>query len=369
MAYTPTVWNTGDLITADLLNKLEAGVQNEQVGPQGPQGEQGIQGETGTSGKEGVTFIPSVSEEGIISWTNDGGKENPDPANIKGNKGDDGFSPEITESTDNDETTYKLDITTSTGSFTTPNLKGVDGQGGGSVIVISQNAGAHNGYYRGKYLGDHVTEEQYAAIAAGTFGDLYIGDYWTIGGVNYRIAAFDYYLHCGDIETTLHHVTIVPDSTLYDTKMNSTNTTQGGYIGSAMYKTGLSQAKNIIKSAFSGHVLKHRNYLVNAVTSGFQSAGAWVDSEVELMNEQMVYGGAIFMPMNNGTRICASYRIEKSQLPLFSLDPSRITYRQKGWWLQDVVSSNNFASVREYGNALSTEASENRGVRPAFSIS
>ena len=30
MAYEPTTWNTGDVITADKLNKLEQGVQNEQ---------------------------------------------------------------------------------------------------------------------------------------------------------------------------------------------------------------------------------------------------------------------------------------------------------------------------------------------------
>lgn len=38
MAYEPTTWRDGDLITADKLNKLEQGVQNEQVGPQGPAG-------------------------------------------------------------------------------------------------------------------------------------------------------------------------------------------------------------------------------------------------------------------------------------------------------------------------------------------
>ena len=36
MAYTPTVWKNGDVITAELLNHLETGVQNEQVGPEGP---------------------------------------------------------------------------------------------------------------------------------------------------------------------------------------------------------------------------------------------------------------------------------------------------------------------------------------------
>ena len=34
MAYTPTVWKNGDVITAELLNHLETGVQNEQVGPE-----------------------------------------------------------------------------------------------------------------------------------------------------------------------------------------------------------------------------------------------------------------------------------------------------------------------------------------------
>ena len=36
MAYTPTVWANGDVITADKLNKLENGVANEQVGQQAP---------------------------------------------------------------------------------------------------------------------------------------------------------------------------------------------------------------------------------------------------------------------------------------------------------------------------------------------
>ena len=38
MAYTPTTWSDGDVITADKLNKLEQGVKNEQVGPAGPAG-------------------------------------------------------------------------------------------------------------------------------------------------------------------------------------------------------------------------------------------------------------------------------------------------------------------------------------------
>lgn len=244
--------------------------------------------------------------------------------------------------------------------------------------LLFNNAGAHNAIYRGKNLGTSVTAAQYAAISAGTFVDMYIGDYWVINGVNWRIAAFDYYLNCGDTSCTKHHVVIVPDSCLYNAQMHNTssgqyeagaaNTTVGGYVGSDMYTINLEQAKNTIKAAFSGHVLKHRVYLVNAVTDGIPSAGAWCDSEVELMNEQMVYGGAIFMPIANGSTVFTNYRVEKSQLPLFALEPSRICNRAT-WWLRDVVSASRFAYVGGAGDAGCGNASYSLGVRPAFAIS
>lgn len=244
--------------------------------------------------------------------------------------------------------------------------------------LLFNNAGAHNAIYRGKNLGTSVTAAQYAAISAGTFEDMYIGDYWVINGVNWRIAAFDYYLNCGDTSCTKHHVVIVPDSCLYNAQMHNTssgqyeagaaNTTAGGYVGSDMYTTNLEQAKTTIKAAFSGHVLKHRVYLVNAVTDGRPSAGAWCDSEVELMNEQMVYGGSIFMPIGNGSTVFTNYRVEKSQLPLFAHEPSRICNRAT-WWLRDVVSASVFALVGNNGNASCGSASYSYGVRPAFAIS
>lgn len=55
MAYTPTEWKDGDIITAERLNKLEAGVQNEQVGPQGPKGDTGETGPQGPKGDTGET--------------------------------------------------------------------------------------------------------------------------------------------------------------------------------------------------------------------------------------------------------------------------------------------------------------------------
>lgn len=263
-------------------------------------------------------------------------------------------------------------------TFANFRAKAVEGTEAKIAPLLFNNAGAHNAIYRGKSLGSTVTTAQYAAIKAGTFDDLYIGDYWTIGGVNYRIAAFDYYLNSGDTSCTTHHVVIVPDTCLYNAQMHNTssggyeggaaNTTTGGYVGSDMYKSNLEQAKTTIKSAFSGHVLKHRIYLTNAVANGRASGGAWCDSEVDLMCEQMVYGSGIFSPVSDGSNVPANYRVEKSQLPLFQHEPSRICNRAT-WWLRDVITASAFADVNYAGYAYYYDASRSVGVRPAFCIS
>lgn len=263
-------------------------------------------------------------------------------------------------------------------TFANFRAKAVEGTEAKIAPLLFNNAGAHNAIYRGKSLGSTVTTAQYAAIKAGTFDNLYIGDYWTIGGVNYRIAAFDYYLNSGDTSCTTHHVVIVPDTCLYNAQMHNTssggyeggaaNTTVGGYVGSDMYKSNLERAKTTIKSAFSGHVLKHRIYLTNAVANGRASGSAWCDSEVDLMCEQMVYGNGIFSPVSDGSNVPANYRVEKSQLPLFQHEPSRICNRAT-WWLRDVITASNFASVCGDGRANYNNASYSIGVRPAFCIS
>ena len=234
--------------------------------------------------------------------------------------------------------------------------------------VTASGAGAHNSVYRGANLGTSVTSAQWAAIQAGTFDDMYIGDYWVIGGVTYRIAAFDYYLRAGDTDMTTHHVTLVPDVPMYTHVMNDTNVTTGGYVGSKMYTSGLTQAKNTINTAFgSTHVLTHRQYLSNAVTNGRPSGGSWYDSTVELMTEQNVYGGKIFGAGNDGSSVPALYTVDKSQYPLFAFRPDLIFNRQT-FWLRDVVSAALFAFVSYAGYAYYGNASSVLGVRPAFSI-
>ena len=239
------------------------------------------------------------------------------------------------------------------------------------ALTSGSAAALKNCLPRFKYLGTSVTSEQWAAIQNGTFDGLFLGDYWTINGVDYIIVAFDYWLSTGDTPCTKHHVVVIPRNDLYTYNFNSTNTAKGGYVGSGLYKNGLTQAKTTINSAFgSAHILSHRQYLVNAVTSGKPTGSDWYDSTVELMNENMVYGGRQFSPMPDGTdpwNTCRNYTIDKSQLPLFHLAPWLICNRQ-WYWLRDVVSAAGFADVNSYGYASCAGAGDAGGVRPVVGL-
>lgn len=231
--------------------------------------------------------------------------------------------------------------------------------------VLADGAAAHNCIYRGKNLGTSVTAEQYAAISSGKFTDLYIGDYWVINGVTYRIAAFDYYYNCGDTNFTKHHVVIVPDTSLYKAQMNTSNVTTGGYTGSAMYKSNLAQAKTTIKAAFgSAHVLTKRELLTNAVNGNTPSGWAWFDSDVELMNEVQAYGSVAWGAHDgNGYNVASG----DGQFPLFMFDRTKL-HNREDYWLRDVSSATDFSFVINGGYANSNYASYSLGVRPAFCI-
>lgn len=84
--YTPAVSEEGVISWAN-----DGGLQNPSpVNIKGPQGKQGIQGNQGKQGERGYVYTPNVSQDGIISWTNDGGLENPGPVDIRGPVGPQG---------------------------------------------------------------------------------------------------------------------------------------------------------------------------------------------------------------------------------------------------------------------------------------
>ena len=243
-------------------------------------------------------------------------------------------------------------------------------------------AEAHNAMWGGRDITAAFNNGTVSAnIANGTFRDIFPGDYITkqvtISGtaytVNWVIADCDYWWHKGDqgngMET--HHVVIVPQVPIFNANMNATNTTEGGYAGSRMYKETIPACATSIVNAFgSSHILTFRDHLTrdlntSAVPSGitvFTGApnwnGAWYSQQCNLMSEAMVYDGPH----------CASSALDNimatRQMSAFRLSEKLINYNRQWWWLRDVVSSALFANVYVAGYANASLASDVRGVRP-----
>lgn len=264
----------------------------------------------------------------------------------------------------------------------------LDGDGGSRKITAKELATASadklmqytssipagkSGLYRGASLGSGntfaaaSTSAQRAAIANGSFDGLFIGDYWTIGSRIYRIADFNYWKRTGDTDFNTNHIVIVPDASFGNGKMNDTNDTTGAYVGSKMYtdeSSVLNTARTTVSDHFGGYLASHKIYLPNATSSGAESAGAWVASTVDLMNELMVYGQFIRTAPTDTSYLVTT---EKSQLALFRLNPAMINLRYT-YWLRNVASATTFAIVAYYGAAGVTGASASFGVRPAFAV-
>ena len=242
-------------------------------------------------------------------------------------------------------------------------------------------AEAHNAMWGGRDITaafDAGTVSEH--IADGTFKDIFPGDYITkqvtISGtaytVNWVIADCDYWWHKGDQNNGMetHHVVIVPQAPIFNANMNATNTTEGGYAGSRMYRETIPACATGIVNAFgSSHILTFRDSITRAVNTSSISSGApfwtgassdwgWYDAQCNLMCERMVYG----MPAFSSSAWDAG--VATRQMSAFRLSEKLINYNRQWWWLRDVVSSAGFADVDGCGAAATGAASGVYGVRP-----
>lgn len=262
-----------------------------------------------------------------------------------------------------------------------------------------KSAAAHNGIYRGKDLTSYFDSgDMSTSIANGSFNDIFIGDYITktvttaaatytdkagnsqtqaeatYSNVKWLVAACDPHLHYGDTETTAHHVLVIPaNSLLHYVSMNPTNTTDGGYLGSDMWRIHMPIWSTAIKVAFGeSHVLKHRELLTNAVNAtapsaaganfvGTASNSTWVDVEVNIPNECMVCGQLFGSSGYDGGEF-------PRMLPLYALKPDP-TDNRSWFWLRSVASESRFCSATGNGGVTSFGASFSHGgggIRPYF---
>lgn len=258
------------------------------------------------------------------------------------------------------------------------------------ATAVPRTAAAHNAVFRGKDLTNVYTKDQiYAMINAGTFDDLFIGDFFDIviageGGnetVRCILAGFDTYLHNGDTSLDRHHAVIVTKNCLNTLhQMNPTNTTEGGFVGSAMWTEVLPIYNTAFGNVFGSHLLTHRTILTNAINAtgnsnagagftGCSSGWAWTDTQLSLLSEIQVYGSNVFSSSFYDTGC------DNLQLPLFALDPTAKVCGKGGtgtgrqwYWLRNVASATSFAYVSSDGHSDFNYASYSSGVRPLFLI-
>ena len=248
---------------------------------------------------------------------------------------------------------------------------------GGRDITAAFNNGTvsaniKNGTFRDIFPGDYITKQVTIPRVLADDGttELFAGGTYT---VNWVIADCDYWINKGgDTVTPAHHVAIVPQVPLFSARMNATNTTEGGYKGSEMYKKIIPACATGIINAFgNNHILTFGDVITNSVDTSHASSGLpylmgtprwfgeWVSVQCNLMSEKMVFGAPICSAGATDNVLATR------QMSAFRLSEKAINYNRQWWWLRDVASSANFARVSgSGGGAYISNASLVHGVRP-----
>lgn len=248
--------------------------------------------------------------------------------------------------------------------------------------LLNDNPVMHRNIYRGKNLGTTVSSGQKAAISDGSFDDIWVGDYWTINGRVYRVMDIDYFYgrqaSDDDPSITEHHLVIVPDKAMGAAQMNATNTTKGGYPGSAMYSTGLSSAKSTINVDFPNMVMTmnlcYPNEFVaeagGSGSGGWATGNAWYDISVGLLSVSMVLGplnalrsayasAILYTGSESGSEQFAGFRLNSALA---------LSTENRDYWFTDVANGYSFCRMNVTRNIAINYANQEHEIRPFFCI-
>ena len=210
----------------------------------------------------------------------------------------------------------------------------------------------HRNIFRGQNLGTAVTAAQLAAIADGSFDDLFVGDYWTssetINGetvtVKWRIADMDYFYQKGkwaDQNVMVHHIIVLPDVALRN----------------AVYGTDFTADNAMVDAVFQNHRL----------TAYFSNdSSTWTGFTTHHLNSYMLFG-------YDRTDAPSPYKYPvMDQLSLFRIAPEFMTpYYEENSNLfssQWIMRNNNYPRITVRGTIFSDNSSAVGGFRPWFVI-
>ena len=248
-----------------------------------------------------------------------------------------------------------------------------DGVNGTKIVPASEafflmmqslgQAQNHRAFPRGKYLGNTFSTAQAAAITNGSFNELWVGDFWTINGVNYRIVDVNCYR-----EVSVPHLVIMPDAPLYKAAWDATtNRTTGGYWNANLVKNGLTTAETMIKSAFGPtRVLQYGTSLPPSTdATGRPNNLEQRSVYLEIPCEFQIFGARVVG--TEGTTKWFNARRGSRQLALFSHWGLYGVANDLDFWLRDTSTEHAYALVLREGASLD-DAGTMHGVRPLFLV-
>lgn len=222
----------------------------------------------------------------------------------------------------------------------------VPGGGGGASITYTN----HNGGIRGNNLGSSYTDDQKAAIAAGTFDDIYVGDYWEISGIKYYIADIDYYLGYGNpTPTSDHHVIVFPDDVL---SAQGYTMDASYYAASSIFTTYLPAIATQIEATFG-------SFLISQPMTLFASSSAsWLSAKCVLPSMIQLQGYSQQIPNNLVQQKSEMFSYFRYKKDLFASD--------QRYWLRDTDGGGNYAFITQNAQVYFHPSSQTYYLRPYF---
>ena len=260
----------------------------------------------------------------------------------------------------------------------------------------------------------YITDGTFWKRLAGTngyalFEDIYVGDYFkmsraisayertgqyqTTGSQYVTIAGLDTMMNSGDQGSGVnyHHAIMVPGQGFGGiqhfgrSRMNATNTTEGGYKSSEMNTLVLGDVVSAGSTAadatinqqlyaeFGSHLKTTRELVSSAINAtgynrfgsatGCASEWQWISAQAILMSEIEAYGSIVWSSAGYDTGNA------NIQLPLFAFSKQAQNNRSAFWWLKDIASAALFCAANRSGLISNVHASyADLYVRPRFII-
>lgn len=222
-----------------------------------------------------------------------------------------------------------------------------------NIVTVEQR----RNIYRGANLGPGIDDNYLNSIRNGTFKNMFIGDYWTSKGKNWRIADFNYF------GKSKNHLVIISDDITYLGAMEPQNTAMyNGYANSPLRNVG----KDSMLAGYD--VYKYNDMLFD---NRDDTSFSLYTCEFEVPSMEMIFGRT---PIRSYDLLTQSdfptQSFYQKQLALMRLNPDHVkTADGVKYWLRDKYSEDECLCVMDNG-AIWYDSVDNDhvGVRHVYAI-